>query len=77
MCMTNFQQKIVNDLLVIFFSFRQYSKKNVFEFFEIFRGELQTEQVVATKIRMNIKIIFLLVVLYVCCFFVDTEIYEL
>ncbi len=77
MCMTNFQQKIVNDLLVIFFSFRQYSKKNVFEFFEIFRGELQTEQVVATKIRMNIKIIFLLVVLYVCCFFVDAEIYEL
>jgi len=75
--MTNFQQKIVNDLLVIFFSFRQYSKKNVFEFFEIFRGELQTEQVVATKIRMNIKIIFLLVVLYVCCFFVDAEIYEL
>ncbi len=40
MCMTNFQQKIVDDLLVIFFSFRQYSKKIVFEIILIFRGEL-------------------------------------
>lgn len=52
MWMTNFQQKIVDDLLVIFFSFRKYSKKNVFAFISIFRGELLTKKIVVGKINV-------------------------
>lgn len=49
MWMTNFQQKNVDDLLVIFFSFSQYSKKSLLVFRKFFRGETQTVMMIIIK----------------------------